>query len=115
MTTVNGLDGLKRCPTCKQVPDIIIEDIQHTTIQCIQHGHMAMGADVEQTVRHWNKYISFVTRDAVQNAAEHMSLSLMTSICLFCRVETGSIVHMEPAKYWVECSSCHLSKFEKAA
>jgi transcription elongation factor Elf1 len=110
-----GLDGMKRCPVCHKQPAVRIETLEETVIECAPHGYIAQGKDVEQAVSHWNRFIRFVERESTQNAADNPSGSRVKSVCLFCRVETGSIIHMDSDRYWVECDKCHLVKFQKGA
>ena len=52
--------ALRRCPKCFHLPTATIEDkgtFFKVSLQCEQHGHMAMGDSLEQAEKHWNTYI----------------------------------------------------------
>lgn len=55
--------GVALCPRCSKLPDVIVGS--EVTLMCREHGHMAIGATWAKAVDHWNRYIAYVTAQAV--------------------------------------------------
>jgi hypothetical protein len=110
MTNLSEVEA-RLCPTCKKPPTDSKEG-KEVTLECKPHGFMAIGYSRAQAARHWNRFIGFITRDAVERAAEDPG-SLTSSVCTFCKRNTESITHDKDGKYWVECGLCHLTKYER--
>lgn len=111
------MEGATRCPACYLPPEVKLEDDQRVLLRCARHGHMAMGNSVEQAVQHWNRYITFIKTDGVQNAVgDGEGGGVWTSVCLYCKVYTPSRQSMDSqGNVRVECIVCHLPKLERKA
>jgi hypothetical protein len=110
-------NGASRCPVCHLEPLLTREpysDLQsHYVLECPPHGYIAMGDTLAKVIEHWNKFVGYYQRTtAIQTALEPGPLN--TSPCLFCLKDTQGHVMTEDKRYWVECCSCHLVKFERS-
>ena len=58
------MEGTKRCPQCNLLPEVRTEANHKIILICAQHGHIAMGDDLESATYHWNVYVTFVGKAA---------------------------------------------------
>ena len=57
---IEGMNGCMRCPSCHLLPLIHVDHKTGIWLQCERHGHIANGITLEQAVKHWNHYVSFL-------------------------------------------------------
>ncbi len=62
---VQGMTGMSRCPGCFKLPAVKVDAKDFSiTLECAQHGHMAIGSSLDSARVNWNHYISFVAKAA---------------------------------------------------
>jgi hypothetical protein len=54
----------KRCPQCHIQPEVRVEANHEIILICAQHGHMAIGGDLDTATYHWNMYVTFLGQAA---------------------------------------------------
>lgn len=59
-----SLEGCKRCPKCHLIPEVQFE-APGIWLACNQHGYRAVGDTLDKAVKHWNRFISYVTGQEV--------------------------------------------------
>lgn len=55
------------CPHCHKPPTVTV-DPDGYIYRCEVHGHMAMGKSVEETIRHWNRYVQFIVTGDIEHS-----------------------------------------------
>ena len=65
---MNILTHCYRCPNCLSLPVMTIDQDGYT-LRCNQltHDHMAIGNNMDMSIRHWNKYVQFVVNKDINN------------------------------------------------
>jgi hypothetical protein len=67
---MNQTIEIENCPhpSCGVTPNISIDSTETYrglyTVQCPRHGHIAMGEDKAQAIRHWNAYVQWIRKVA---------------------------------------------------
>jgi hypothetical protein len=114
-----GLDNALGCPICHEVPkvtnvaELVFDGLTlppSVELRCPEHpGYIASGDDVTMAIIHWNKFIRFIVRDAIQNSLHHWD-NPDWSVCPNCRVNTPTTQFNIPPHTIAECGWCNLPK-----
>lgn len=116
---MEGASVLRRCPICDQEPEIeVVRQWRYAEItippsyefRC--HGNVANGDTPEQAVKHWNIFVnSEIERTRVNVAFEQANHA--NCKCHYCNGFTQGIVHAIPTRYYIDCKTCGLVKYER--
>lgn len=108
-------EEIKPCPQCNTV--LVVEPYESRfTIICRLHGLEMSGYTPEMAVHNWNIAVSWIIRQAADDAADHHEAPAEHSYCCYCERKTKSIVGVNTiGDYEVECGECHLKKYRKEA
>lgn len=108
--TINGLDGAIRCPVCRQVPAMLMEEFNgHDRVELRCHMYVAGGETLDMAVSHWNRFVRFMMLETATACALNPG-SLLTSPCFNCKGDTDSFT----INGVVECADCRLPKYQVA-